>query len=103
MRGLIKLGMMAAAAYGAYEIARRYGLIEKAANWLDEQIPEDMKERARQMSEQVREGAHQFTEQVKERAGQVSDKVVSGAERAIGAASDGASRFTDRGSEQTQQ
>lgn len=98
MRGLIKLGIMAAAAYGAYELARRYGLIEKAANWLEEQIPEDMKERAREMSEQVREGAHNFTNTVKERAGQVTDKVVSGAERAVSAASDGVSRLSGRGS-----
>lgn len=93
MRGLIKLGIMAAAAYGAYEIARRYGLIDKAADWLEEQIPDDMKERARNMSEQVREGAHQFTDKVKERAGQVSDKVMGTAERAVSAASDGVSRI----------
>jgi hypothetical protein len=93
MRGLIKLGIMAAAAYGAYEVCRRYGIIEKAANWLEEQIPDDMKERARHMSEQVREGAHQFTDTVKERAGNVSDRVMSGAERAVSAASDGVQRI----------
>jgi hypothetical protein len=74
MRGLIKLGIMAAAAYGAYELARRYGLIEKAADWLEEQIPDDMKERAQQ----------------------VGDKVMSGAERAVSVASDGVSRATGR-------
>jgi hypothetical protein len=96
MRGLIKLGIMAAAAYGAYEIARRYGLIDKAANWLEEQIPEDMKERARHMSEQVRQGAEEFTNTVKERASQVGEKVMTGAERAVGAASDGLTRATGR-------
>ncbi len=96
MRGLVKLGIMAVAAYGAYEIARRYGLIEKAADWLEEQIPDDMKERARRMSEQVRQGAQDITSQVKDRAHQVGDRVASTAERAVSAASDGVSKMTGR-------
>ena len=99
MRGLIKLGILAAAAYGSYELARRYGLIEKAANWLEDQIPEDMKERAQQMSEKVRQGAHDLTDQVKERASNLTDQVKDRANQAISAASDGVSRVTGRTAE----
>jgi ElaB/YqjD/DUF883 family membrane-anchored ribosome-binding protein len=63
-----KLAVYAAAGVGTYEILRRYGLLQKAGQWLNEQVPDEYKDQARDVANQVRERANQVAGQVRERA-----------------------------------
>lgn len=74
MKGLIKLAVYAAAGVGAYELARRYGLLQKAGDWLSQQVPDEYKEQARQYVDQARERAQQYAGQVRDRAGQYGER-----------------------------
>ena len=80
MKGLIKLGVLVAAGYGTYEILRRTGALQKAGNWLSENIPDEVKNRVHEVSGQVMETVHD----VEGRVGQTWSNVVDQAGQIVG-------------------
>jgi hypothetical protein len=74
MANWIRLGMYVAAGVGTYEILRRYGLLQKAGDWLSQQVPDEYKDQAREYAGQVRDRARHVGEQVRERAGEYGER-----------------------------
>jgi len=77
MKQVIKVGVYVAAGVGVFEILRRYGLLARAGAWLSEQVPDDMKERARHMGEQVGDMVHEASDRVKQAMSSATDGVRS--------------------------
>lgn len=89
--GLFKLAFYAAAGFGTYEILRRTGALQKAGQWLNEQVPDEYKDQARQYADQIRERANEYAGQVRERVGdyaerghQIADRATEAVRSAVG-------------------
>ena len=57
MQKLLKLGLFVAAGYGTYEILRRAGLLAKAGQWLQDNVPEDVQAKVRDHVQQAKDQA----------------------------------------------
>lgn len=68
MSNLLKLGIYVAAGVGTYELLRRTGALQKAADWLDEQIPQDLKDRAYELRDRARAHAEDLANQARRSA-----------------------------------
>lgn len=71
---LIKLGIYAAAGYGTYEILRRYGLLDKAGQWLQDNVPEDVQTKIREHIDQAKGQIQQARTQVGEQYANYRDQ-----------------------------
>ena len=95
MKSAIKYSIYVAAGIGIFEVLRRTGLMSKAGEWLQEQVPDDIKDKARDFGNQVQDQMHGAMDQVRDKAGQLRDK----AGHFMSKAQDTASDLADRGKE----
>lgn len=61
----LKLGVYVAAGVGTYELLRRTGSLQKAIDWLDQQVPTDLKEKAYELRDRARAHAEQLANQAR--------------------------------------
>ena len=66
MSGLLKLGVYIAAGVGTYELLRRTGLLEKATDWLEQQIPQDLKDKALDFRDRAQQHAEDMATQAQD-------------------------------------
>lgn len=74
MRNLLKLGLFVAAGYGTYEILRRAGLLDKAGQWLQDNVPEDVKTKVRDHVQQARDQVQTVRGQAGEQLSHLKDQ-----------------------------
>lgn len=67
MQKLLKFGLFVAAGYGTYEILRRAGMLDKAGQWLQDNVPEDVKTKVRDHVQQAKDQANQLKGQAGEK------------------------------------
>ena len=75
MANWIKLGVYVAAGVGTYEILRRYGLLQKAGDWLSQQVPDEFKDQARDYAGQLRDRAGGYGERAQKWANDATESV----------------------------
>lgn len=71
MQKLLKLGLFVAAGYGTYEILRRAGLLYKAGEWLQDNVPEEIQAKVRDHVQQTRDQAQRLRGQAADQFGAI--------------------------------
>ncbi|CAN5602539.1 hypothetical protein BH10PLA1_BH10PLA1_02990 [soil metagenome] len=87
MKQTVKYGIYVAAGVGIFEILRRTGVLNRAGEWLQEQVPDDLKDRVRHMGDQVGEMVHDATDRLKSTVKSKAQEYTQAAADAAGAAS----------------
>ncbi|RZK79414.1 MAG: hypothetical protein EOO66_30230 [Methylobacterium sp.] len=77
MRNLMRIGLFVAAGYGTYEILRRAGVLDKAGQWLQDNVPEDVKAKVRDHMQQARDQAQHLKDQAQTLKGQAGEQIGS--------------------------
>ncbi len=95
MKQAIKYGIYVAAGVGIFEILRRTGLLAKAGEWLQEQVPDDLKDKARDIGHDLKDQVHGAMDQVRDRAGHFVGKAKSRAQDMVDQGKDVAGKVAD--------